>query len=305
MNFRTPPLGALKAFRSAAHFLSFTLAAEDLNVTQAAVSHQIKSLEGFLGKELFERGNRSLSLTEYGQKYLPYIDQMFAVLQEGTEELMREPGQESLTVTALPSFCARWLVPRLGLFMKANPDVDFRLAPSRGLTNFTTEKIDLAIRYGSGKYTGLTSIHLLDESIVPVCHPKLMKGKFGIKKPQDLKHHVLLHDEGHGDWRKWLLAADVHDVDASKGPVYTDSAMAVQSAIEGDGVALARSELVRDDIARGLLAVPFNISQPSRFAYYIVYPEEVIPKPSMQAFIDWILEQVELSREKYKNTKLG
>ena len=119
MNFRTPPLGALKAFRSAAHFLSFTLAAEDLNVTQAAVSHQIKSLEGFLGKELFERGNRSLSLTEYGQKYLPYIDQMFAVLQEGTEELMREPGQESLTVTALPSFCARWLVPRLGLFMKA------------------------------------------------------------------------------------------------------------------------------------------------------------------------------------------
>ncbi|MEM7194165.1 MAG: transcriptional regulator GcvA [Pseudomonadota bacterium] len=295
MSFRFPPLGALRTFRSAAHWLSFTQAAEELHVTQAAVSHQIKSLEGFLGKPLFVRGNRSLALSEYGESYLPYIDQMFAVLQEGTEQLMKDPGQETLTVTALPSFSTRWLVPRLGLFLKAHPEVDFRLAPSRGLTNFATEKIDLAIRYGSGRYPGLTSIHLLDENILPVCSPRLVKGKGGLKKTSDLRRYTLLHDEGHGDWRKWLLAADVHDVDASKGPVYTDSAMAVQSAIEGDGVALGRSQLVSDDIARGLLVTPFDIVQPSRFAYYIVYPEDAIPKPGMKAFISWIQEQVRLS----------
>jgi len=135
----------------------------------------------------------------------------------------------------------------------------------------------------------------LDESIYPVCSPRLMEGAHPLHHPSDLKHHVLLHDDGHGDWRKWLLAADVHDVDASKGPVYTDSSMAVQSAIEGDGVALARSQLVRGDIARGLLIKPFDITQPSRFAYYIVYPEDKPVSPAMTAFVEWM--QQEISRD--------
>ena len=298
MHPRLPPLGTLKVFKAAAHCMSFTLAAQELNVTQAAVSHQIKSLETFLGKKLFTRKNRQLELSPHGEAYLPYIDQMFVLLQKGTEQLSDAPLREILTVTTLPSFATKWLVPRLGPFLKAHPEVALRVAPSRHLVNFTAEGIDLAIRYGSGRYPGLISTHLLDGTILPVCHPGMLQGRPALKTPADLKHCVLLHDDGYGDWRKWLLAANVQDVDAGKGPVYTDSAMAIQSAIEGDGVALARSELVKDDIARGLLAIPFTISQPSRYAYFIVYPETTRGKPGMQAFVTWLHQQADIAQRK-------
>ena len=303
MAARFPPLGTLRSFRAAAHCLSFTVAADELNVTQAAISHQIKSLEEFLQLSLFIRGNRSLTLSEAGSRLLPYVDQMFNLLEQGLQQVRTTCSDSSLTVTLLPSFASRWLVPRLGLFLKSNPEVDFRLAPSRGLTNFQTEDIDLAIRYGSGNYPGLTSIHLMDEDIFPVCSPGLMSGKHPLNKPGDLKHHVLLHDDGHGDWRKWLVAAEANNVDPSKGPVYTDSAMAVQSALEGDGVALARSQLVRDDIAKGRLVKPFDISQPSNFSYFIVYPEEKPVTSAMQSFIGWIQQQILEDQMKYMDSE--
>ena len=302
MALRYPPLGSLRAFRAAAHLLSFTQAAEELNVTQAAISHQVKALEEALGCRLFTRGNRSLSLTEAGLRFLPYIDQIFQTLEQGLRQVHGRRGDATLTVSLLPSFASRWLVPRLGLFLKANPGIDFRLAPSRELINFHTEDIDLAIRYGSGNYAGLASIFLMDEDIFPVCSPTLQDGDHPLRVPADLKYHVLIHDEGHGDWRKWLVAANAHDVDPDKGPVYTDSAMAVQSAIEGDGVALARSRLVRDDIARGRLAVPFDISQPSGFSYYVVYPEDRRLTESMQVFIAWLQEQVMADAVKFGDT---
>jgi LysR family glycine cleavage system transcriptional activator len=299
MLHKLPPLNTLRAFKVAAHTLSFTEAANELNVTQAAISHQIKALEVSLDKQLFKRGNRSLTLTESGSRFLPFVDRMFSVLEEGADQVMQSDESMTLTVSVIPSFAARWLVPRLGLFIKACPEIDFRLAPSSSLTNFARENIDLAIRHGGGKYPGLDSIHLLDEQIYPVCHPRLLQGKHGLKTPADLKHQVLLHDDGHGDWRTWLLAADVHDVDVSRGPVYTDSSMAVQSAIEGDGVALARSQLVKSDIVRGLLVRPFNISQPSKFAYYVVYPQDKPVTAQMSAFITWLQQQVVLDEEKY------
>ena len=299
MNQKLPPLNTLRAFQVAAATLSFTETADQLFVTQAAISHQIKSLEEFLGKKLFERGNRTLSLTESGRQYLPFIDQMFNVLLEGTETLMQADALPILTVSVMPSFATRWLVPRLGLFIKANPDIEFRLAPSRSLTNFTRDKVDIAIRHGGGAYPGLKSIHFLDEQIYPVCSPNLMEGKYPLNSPHDLKHHVLLHDEGHGDWRTWLIEANSMEVDAAKGPVYTDSSMAVQSAIEGDGVALARSQLVKDDIARGHLVRPFEISQPSKFAYYIVYPLDRPVSHQMTVFMEWLQEQVRLDEDKY------
>jgi len=300
MQTRTPPLGTLKAFRAAAHCLSYTQAADELSVTQAAISHQIKSLEGFLNTALFVRGNRSLALSDAGSRFLPYVDQMFTLLDQGLQQLKSHSSESTLTVTLLPSFASRWLVPRLGLFLKSNPEIDFRLAPSRNITNFQTEDIDLAIRYGSGSYPGLVSIHLMDEDIYPVCSPDIMHGPHPLLKPSDLKHHVLLHDDGHGDWRKWLVAAQVNDVDPSKGPVYTDSAMAVQSAIEGDGVALARSKLVQDDITRGQLLKPFEISQPSNFSYYVVYPEERPPSQAMLEFIQWLQQQILADEMKYR-----
>ncbi len=298
-----PPLSALRVFRSAAHHLSFTLAAQELYVTQAAVSHQIKALESCVEQTLFVRGNRSLTLSDAGQRFLPYIDQMFTLLDQGLEQLSAEHDSAALTVSLLPSFASRWLVPRLGLFLKKHPDIDFRLAPSRGLTNFYKEDIDLSIRYGSGNYPGLVSIHLMEEAIFPVCCPSMIRGEHPLHQPSDLQHHVLLHDDGHGDWRKWLLAASAQNVDPSKGPVYTDSAMAVQSALEGDGIALARSQLVRDDLAKGRLVQPFNISQPSEFSYYIVYPEDHTPSPAMQAFIEWLQQQARESDAKYSSNK--
>jgi len=301
MSSRTPPLGALRSFRAAAHCLSFTIAAEELHVTQAAVSHQIKSLEEFLNVSLFVRGNRSLALSEPGERFLPYVDQMFNVLDQGLGQILDAGNTNTLTVSLLPSFASRWLVPRLGLFLKAHPDIDFRLAPSRGMTNFQVEDIDLAIRYGSGTYPGLVSIHLMDEDIFPVCSPSIMEGAQPLRRPEDLIHHVLLHDDGHGDWRQWLLVAGADKVDPDKGPVYTDSAMAVQSAIEGDGVALARSQLVKKDIARGQLVKPFEISQPSNFSYYIVYPSDHPPTTATQAFVAWLQEQALSDHLKYQN----
>ena len=296
---RQPPLGTLKTFRAAAHALSFTRAAEELNVTQAAVSHQIKSLEETLETSLFERGNRSLALTESGSRLLPYVDQMFQLLEQGLRQIRPRGGNATLTVSLLPSFASRWMVPRLGLFLKAHPEIDFRLAPSNGLTNFQTEDIDLAIRYGSGKYTGLTSLFLMDEDIFPVCSPSVMQGPHPLRQPEDLRHHVLIHDDGYSSWHKWLMAAGIDGIEVDKGPVYTDSAMAVQSAIEGDGIALARSRLVRDDVAKGRLLVPFKISQPSWFNYYIVYPEERRVTDAMAAFIEWVQQQVMADEAKY------
>lgn len=299
MSQKLPPLGTLRAFQAAAETLSFTETAKQLFVTQAAISHQIKSLEEFLGKQLFERGNRSLKLTDSGRQYLPFVNQMFSVLKEGTEKVMLHDALPILTVSTLPSFGTRWLVPRLGLFIKSYPEIEFRLAPSRTLTNFYRDNVDIAIRHGGGRYPGLKSIHLMDEQIYPVCSPSLTKGKNALRSPNDLKHHVLLHDEGHGDWRTWLVEADALEVDASKGPVYTDSSMAVQSATEGHGVALARSQLVKDDLARGLLVRPFDITQPSRFSYYIVYPLDKPVTGQMTVFIEWMQEQVKLDEAKY------
>jgi len=300
MSTRTPPLGALRSFRAAAHCLSFTLAAEELHVTQAAVSHQIKSLEEFLKVSLFVRGNRTLALSESGERFLPYVDQMFNVLDQGLQQVQSGSTENTLTVSLLPSFASRWLVPRLGLFLKAHPEIDFRLAPSRGMTNFQTENIDLAIRYGSGTYPGLVSIHLMDEDIYPVCSPRIMEGPHPLHVPADLIHHVLLHDDGHGDWRQWLVVAGADKVDPDKGPVYTDSGMAVQSAIEGDGVALARSQLVKEDIARGQLVKPFDISQPSNFSYYIVYPSDHAPSAAAQVFVGWLQQQALSDQLKYQ-----
>ena len=300
---RTPPLGTLKTFRAAAGSLSFTRAAEELNVTQAAVSHQIKALEAALDVRLFERGNRSLALTEAGARFLPYVDQMFQLLEQGLRQLRRGGNDSTLTVSLLPSFASRWLVPRLGLFLKTHPEVDFRLAPSRELTDFRSEDIDLSIRYGQGNYPGLKSIFLMDEEIFPVCSPEVMLGPHPLRSPGDLKHHVLIHDEGHSDWRKWLMAAGAHDVEPRRGPVYTDSAMAVQSAMEGDGIALARSRLVRDEVAGGRLLVPFAVSQPSGFSYFIVYPRERQPTDAMNAFVAWIERQVVEDEAKFGDTR--
>ena len=288
---RLPPLNAVRAFEAAARHLSFTKAAKELHVTQAAISHQVKALEAYLGIKLFRRLNRALVLTEEGQTYLPPVKRIFDHLYDATRRLTENEARGKLTVSVIPSLAARWLVPRLGRFREAQPDIDVRVAPSGHLVDFAREDVDVGIRYGRGRYPGLRVDRLMTEDIMPVCNPALLEGSRPLKRPSDLRHHTLLHDEGHGEWRTWLRAAGVDDVDATRGTVFTDSGMLIQAAAAGQGVALARGALAADDLASGRLVRPFDFNLPAEFAYYIVCPEATADQPKVVAFREWLLQE--------------
>ncbi len=294
---RLPPLNALRAFEAAARHLSFTRAAQELNVTQAAISHQVKALEERLGVRLFRRFNRALLLTDAGQGYLPPVREAFDRLAEATERLTARDAGGALTVSVLPSFAAKWLVPRLGRFREVCPDIDVRVAPSDHLTDFDREDVDVAIRYGAGKWPSLRADFLMTEDIFPVCSRALVDGPHPLRAPADLRHHTLLHDEGHRRWGVWLLAAGVTDIDPTRGTVFTDSGMVVQAAAEGQGVALARSALAAADLAAGRLVKPFDISMPAEYAYYVVCPEATAERPKVAAFREWVLAEAVASED--------
>ncbi len=286
---RLPSLNALRAFEAAARHLSFTRAAEELHVTQAAISHQVKALEEHLGRKLFRRLNRALLLTDDGQAYLPSVSRAFTLLNDATSDLLTTQAPGPLTVSALPSFAARWLVPRLGRFRQIRPDIDLRIDPSAALSDFAGGDVDVGIRYGRGKYPGMRADWLMTEDIFPVCSPALLEGPHPLQDPGDLEHQVLLHDDGHGDWRTWLLAAGTDRVDATRGPIFTDSSMLIQAAMAAQGVALARGVLAADELAAGRLVRPFTLSPPTEYAYYLVCPINSAEHPKIAAFRDWLL----------------
>ena len=288
-----PPLNALRAFDAAARHLSFTRAANELNVTQAAVSHQIKALEERLGIPLFKRMNRALLLTDAGQAYLPAVREAFDGLARATDRLMRRDRGGALTVSVLPSFAAKWLVPRLGRFRARHPEIDVRMSTDHHMVDFARDDVDAGIRYGQGEYAGLDSVRILTDDVIPVCSPALLKGKHPLLHPSDLRHHTLLHDDFRVDWRIWLLSAGVNDVDPERGPAFTDSSMVVQAAVEGQGVALARSVLADADLRAGRLVKPFDVSVPARWAYYFVCPLATRDGPKIKAFREWLLSEAE------------
>ncbi len=288
---RLPPLNALRAFEAAARHLSFTRAAGELHVTQAAVSHQVKALEEHLGRKLFRRLNRALLLTDDGQAYLPSISRAFTLLNDATNDLLTKQAPGPLTVSALPSFAARWLVPRLGRFRQIRPDIDLRIDPSAELSDFAGGDVDVGIRYGRGKYPGMRADWLMTEDIFPVCSPALLEGPHPLRDPRDLQHQVLLHDDGHGDWRTWLLAAGVDRVDPARGPIFTDSSMLIQAAMAAQGVALARGVVAADELAAGRLVRPFTLSLSTAYAYYLVCPVNTAEQPKIAAFRDWLLDE--------------
>ena len=286
-----PPLTALRAFEAAGRHLSFTKAADELHVTQAAISHQVKSLEKYLGLKLFRRLNRTLLLTDAGQLYLPPLTDAFEGITRATHRLRQHLGRARLTVSVLPSFAAGWLVPRLGRFRQRCPDVDLRIDPTNSLTDFRRDDVELGILYGRGNYPGLRTDRLMREEFFPVCSPRLLEGPAPLRDPADLTHHTLLHDDMTVDWRTWLLAAGVEGVDAERGITVTDSSMLLRAAIAGQGVALARSVLAADEIASGRLVRPFDVDVPTEYAYYLAYPEKSADQPNVVAFREWILEE--------------
>lgn len=291
MSRRLPPLNALRAFEAAARHLSFTKAAEELHVTQAAVSHQIKALEEWLGLPLFRRMNRALALTEAGQSYLPPVREAMDTLSQATDGLLRNDRTGALTISTMPSFASKWLVPRLTRFQKRFPDLDVRVQSTSQMVDFTRHDVDLAIRFGNGDWPDLRVERLLTEDIFPVGHPSLLCGDCPLTCPEDLRHHTLLHDDYRISWAVWCRAAGIEGLDVERGPRFDDSSFTLQAAINGHGIALARGALVADDIANGRLVRLFDVRLPGSVAYYVVAPPHYFSRPKVKAFRDWLFEE--------------
>jgi LysR family glycine cleavage system transcriptional activator len=293
-----PPLNGLRAFEAAARHMSFTDAAEELSVTQAAISHQVRGLEQRLGLKLFVRRNRSLLLSEAGQAYLPSVRAAFDQLNEATEKLLQKDKGGNLTVTTTSSFAVKWLVPRLGGFQRSHPEIDVRVSTGTSLVDFSREDVDIGIRYGRGQWPNLLAERLVSEDVMPVCAPSLLKGPNGLKKPADLRRFNLLHIGSFpDDWQVWLTAAGVKGVDSSRGVSFDFALAAYQAAMDGLGVALGRNPLVEPDLKAGRLVVPFEFKRSSDFAYYLVYPPEAIRRRKIKAFRDWIVSLSDVAQQ--------
>lgn len=299
MSPRLPPLNALRAFEVAARHLSFRRAAEELFVTPAAISHQIKGLEDYLGVALFHRLNKSLLLTEAGQAALPVLQEGFERLAEAVTLMQADNPSRFLTVSVAPSFASKWLVPRLERFRQTTPGIDIRIDANSRCVDFIRDQVDVAIRYGPGDYPDLHSDCLRSDQIIPVCSPALLQGDKPLRKPQDLGHHTLLHIDdqvtaGHWpDWCMWLLTAGATKVDATRGPRFSLASMAIQAAVEGHGVTLVGEVLVEDDLAAGRLVKPFHLKVPVNFCYYLVCPPAAVERANVAAFRAWLLSEVE------------
>ncbi|MCS3445593.1 MULTISPECIES: transcriptional regulator GcvA [Bradyrhizobium] len=291
MTSRLPSLNGLRAFEAAARHMSFTLAASELNVTQTAISHQIRRLEEELGVRLFVRQNRSLSLTPEATEYLPGVRAAFNDLRLATDRLLRRDDDHVLTVSTLASLAAKWLLPRLSAFQEAHSGIDVRITTSTSLVDFQRDKVDAAIRYGRGQWAGLRADWLMADELFPVCNPSLLQGTRPLKCPEDLRDHTLLHtsNANSDDWRLWLTAAGL-PTDISKQPGVTFDLLfvTIQAAIDGIGVAMGRTSYVQDDIAKGRLVVPFKIALPADAGFYLVSPQGRADTPKLSAFRNWL-----------------
>ncbi|MFT5609282.1 MAG: LysR family glycine cleavage system transcriptional activator [Parvicella sp.] len=297
---RLPPLNGLRSFEAAARHLSFTLAAQELNVTPAAVSQQVKLLEEYFGVRLFNRLTRALSLTDSGKIILPALTEGLDRLGEVGDLLRRREDEQHLTVSVAPAFGMKWLLPRLNSFREFAPDYEIRIDATDIKIDLHKENVDLAIRYGSGEYEGLISECLIAEHVVPVCSPELQSGKYPINSIEDLQHHTLLHSSWRRefsaatDWQMWLKAAGYQGPAPDKGPQFNLDSLAVQAAIEGQGVALVDVAMISKDVERGNLVKLFSehVSEETKFCYFLCYPEEHLQRPKVKIFRDWVLAEL-------------
>ena len=287
---RIPPMQALRAFDAAARTGSLTRAAESLHVTHGAISHQIKALEEAFGVKLVERSGRGIRLTDEGERFAARLRGALTEISDAVREIADRSNPRQLRLSTLPSFAARWLLPRIARFMKAHPDIDLEIRSSNGLVDFRRENVDVAIRHGSGQWPGVIAEHLLDEASFPVCSPRLAKGKLP-QRPADLARFTLLRGEGE-QWRPWFEAAGLDWPEPTRGPLYSDSSHMLQAAIEGQGIAIARSSLLGDDLRNGVLVKLFDIVVPLPRKYYLVYPPRMKDSPKLDAFRKWLKQEL-------------
>jgi LysR family glycine cleavage system transcriptional activator len=310
MSDRLPPLNALRAFEAAARHRSFKRAAEELFVTPAAISQQVKTLEEYLGVELFRRLTRAIELTPAAEAMLPKLREGFDSFSAGLANARRAEERGRIAVEAPPNFVARWLMPRLRSFTTSYPQFDLRIIgtlraidnpeedshPEQGRSDAEAK---VAVRYGMGDYPGSVVDLLFRPSYVPVCSPKLLGRGPPLRKPADLRNHTLIHDDSSpGDeerpgWEEWLAIAGAKGVDGSRGPRFSNASLVHEAAIDGVGVALALRPLVDSDIEEGRLVVPIERAVPTNFAYYLVTPEALIEHAAASTFRRWLIAQAE------------
>jgi len=297
---RLPPLNAIRAFEAAGRHLSFTKAADELNVTPAAISQQVRNLEGFLGTPLFRRLTRALLLTDAGQVALPVFGQGLDQLQEGIELIRTSEQSGILTVSSAPNFAAKWLVRRLPRFEARHPDIRVRLDPSMHQVDFERENVDIAIRFGQGTYPGMRTDFLLPFNVIPVCSPKLLRGENPLRTPSDLVNHRLLQTDWElsagtqAGWAMWLMCAGVDHIVPARGSLFTSDVLTLEAALEGNGVALIDRNLVDEDVAAGRLVKPFEFILETEFEFYVVCPEQTADLPKNAAFRQWVLDEARL-----------
>ncbi len=291
---RLPHLTWLRAFEASARHLSFTNAAQELNLTQAAISKQVKLLEHYLREPLFERKPRSLVLTKVGAAYLPKVRDGFERLAAGTEEVFGLRRSEVLTVRAPVGYSVNWIAPRLQGFFDRHPDTEVRLVSSVWGDQFDNERFDLDIQYGTGRWPGYKADRLTWEVIKPVCAPSLLEGEHAIRKLADLAHHRLLHVLGYEEgWADWLRYAKASGMNSGRGLQFDTSLLAFEFASRGGGVALARSSMLGIEIERGRLVEPFSIEAPLQEAFNLISPEAGRYHPDAEKFREWLIETAE------------
>ena len=286
-----PSTMALRAFEVSARTLSFTEAARELNLTQGAISHQVKNLEEQLGVKLFHRDRQRLRLSDDGTAYLPFVREAVDRLRAGAEFLTAREDSGVLTVSVSPNFAAKWLVHRLGDFIAGHPEIDLRISASMDHVDFARNDVDMAVRHGTGDWPDLHITPLAREEIFPVCSPTLLQSGPPLERPEDLANHVLLHDLSRNDWPLWFAAAGVEPIDASRGPQFDQTSMVIDAAVEGQGVALARRVLAARDLIAGRLVRPFDITLPAPYGYFIACPKPAADRAKIALFRDWLVAE--------------
>ncbi|HEX2552710.1 MAG TPA: transcriptional regulator GcvA [Microvirga sp.] len=294
-----PPLNALRAFEATARRLSFTEAARELHVTPAALSHQIRGLEERLGLALFHRHTRAIELTEEGRLIYPGIHAAFEGLRETIQRLDRVAQSNVLVVSATPGFTVKWLVPRLYRFLEAHPEIDVRIAASMQKATFEGDGIDVAIRFILGTLPDHHAEKLADDTVLPLCSPRLLDGERSLREPRDLARHTLIHIDLPSPfppmptWEDWLAEVGVEGVDALRGPRFNTVDHAIDAAVEGVGVALAQKIIALGDLQAGRLVVPFGPELPIRArGYHFVCPRGRMAQPKVRAFRDWLFAEI-------------
>lgn len=305
---RLPPLNALRSFESAGRHLSLRKAAQELHVTPAAISHQVKALEQTLELSLFKRLPRRVVLTPAGEVFLPLLSDAFERMTEAVTAVKRLQGSGRVTIGAPPALASKWLAPRLHSFMALHPEIDLRISADESFIDGAGAEsgeptvmadTDIAIRSGSGDYPDHVSRLLFSAYALPMCSPRLLAGEHPLRAPEDLRHHTLLHyqfdfDDSRSDrptWAAWLKAAGLGDIEPRRGPTFNQVAMAIEAAADGLGVVLGIPVIAAADLAAGRLLMPFALSMPVGADYHLVHSADAAREPAVAVFRDWLIAE--------------